>query len=127
MFPHDSTRPKESADRGAQGEAPKSDALEKEARIQMNWSLAVVRCNWKILEVPSCNFLFGFPKHPKRNPSPRGEAQKKECPCKMESSPLNIQRSLLGNVVVLPGILRRNLLCAESLMFLDLVHGGLSK
>ena len=68
MFPHDSTRPKESADRGAQGEAPKSDALEKEARIQMNWSLAVVRCNWKILEVPSCNFLFGFPKHPKRNP-----------------------------------------------------------
>ena len=57
----------------------------------------------------------------------RGEAQKKECPCKMESSPLNIQRSLLGNVVVLPGILRRNLLCAESLMFLDLVHGGLSK
>lgn len=72
MFPHDSTRPKESADRGAQGEAPKSDALEKEARIQMNWSLAVVRCNWKILEVPSCNFLFGFPKHPKRNPPPGG-------------------------------------------------------
>ena len=35
MFPPDSTRPKESADRGVQGaEAPKSDALGKEARLE---------------------------------------------------------------------------------------------